>query len=171
MPTVRTKTTYLQMLDRPQDDTVAPLDRVSVAHFAQPTVDQYLVWYRRVGDQWDWVDRVLMDRNKLAAILAHELVDCYTLQVDDEPAGFCELDRRVDGEIEFAYFGLFPEFIGRGLGKYFLRTMVLHAWEFRPARVWLHTCDLDHPAALSNYIKAGFQVYDEKYIDQVLPAR
>jgi len=28
-----------------------------------------------------------------------------------------------------------------------------------PSRVWLHTCTLDHPAALPNYKKRGFQVY------------
>ena len=40
----------------------------------------------------------------------------------------------------------------------------------RPDRVWLHTCDLDHPAALPNYLKAGFEIYDTKVIEQPLEA-
>jgi hypothetical protein len=26
-------------------------------------------------------------------------------------------------------------------------------------RVWLHTCSLDHPAALPNYMKRGFTLF------------
>jgi hypothetical protein len=28
--------------------------------------------------------------------------------------------------------------------------------------LWLHTCTKDHPAALPNYLKAGFVVYKEE---------
>jgi hypothetical protein len=27
-------------------------------------------------------------------------------------------------------------------------------------RVWLHTCSLDHPAALANYQARGFRIFD-----------
>ena len=29
----------------------------------------------------------------------------------------------------------------------------------QPRRVWVHTCDLDHPNALVNYQARGFSVY------------
>jgi len=35
---------------------------------------------------------------------------------------------------------------------------------YGPKRVWLHTCTLDHPAALPNYQKAGFAIYKEEMI-------
>ena len=76
------------------------------------------------------------------------------------------LHRRVDGEVELVYFGLAPDFIGQGLGKYFLNRMLLHAWSYVPKRVWLHTCELDHEAALPTYRKAGLAVYHERVIVQ-----
>ena len=32
------------------------------------------------------------------------------------------------------------------------------AWAEKPERVWLHTCTLDHPHALRNYLRRGFLV-------------
>jgi GNAT superfamily N-acetyltransferase len=77
---------------------------------------------------------------------------------DGVPAGFAELDRRTKGEIELVQFGLLPEFIGQGLGRYFLRWAIDRAWGYQPRRFWLHTDTQDHPAALPNYLKAGFAV-------------
>ena len=81
-------------------------------------------------------------------------------------AGFAELDRRRSGQIELAYFGLLPNYIGVGLGKYFLFWIVKQAWSYAPERLWVHTCDLDHRAALPNYERAGFRVYDEPVLPQ-----
>jgi GNAT superfamily N-acetyltransferase len=75
------------------------------------------------------------------------------------PAGYAELDCRHSGEIELAYFGLIPEFIGRGLGAYFLAWAVDRAWQREPRRLWVHTCSLDHPRALATYRAIGFAEY------------
>jgi hypothetical protein len=56
--------------------------------------------------------------------------------------------------VELTQFGLVPEFIGQGLGKYFLRWSIGTAWSYQPRRFWLHTCTLDHPRALPNYMQA-----------------
>ena len=64
--------------------------------------------------------------------------------------------RTTDGSIEIAYFGLLPEYFGRGWGKYLLTEAAREAWRGAPTRVWLHTCTLDHPAALPNYLQRGF---------------
>jgi len=83
------------------------------------------------------------------------------------PAGYAELDRRQPLEVELAYFGLMPEFIGRGLGGFMLNWTVHRAWSSEPRRVWLHTCTLDHPQALAVYQKAGFEIYqrEQKFED------
>ena len=80
--------------------------------------------------------------------------------MEGKQAGFAELDRRQVGEIELVQFGLVAEFIGRGLGKYFLQWVIDRAFSYGLQRFWLHTCTNDHPAALPNYLKAGFAVYD-----------
>jgi GNAT superfamily N-acetyltransferase len=64
--------------------------------------------------------------------------------------------------MEIAYFGLLPDFLRRGLGKLMLTAAVDRAWEQGVSRVWLHTCTLDDPAALPNYLKRGFTPYKEE---------
>jgi hypothetical protein len=36
-------------------------------------------------------------------------------------------------------------------------------------RVWVHTCDLDHPRALANYQARGFEVFRVVEDDEDLP--
>ena len=43
-------------------------------------------------------------------------------------AGYYELRRDKDGGVEIAYFGLLPEFIGRGLGGALLTSAIEEAW-------------------------------------------
>jgi GNAT superfamily N-acetyltransferase len=146
-----------------------PRDHVRVERLANPSVEDYLFLYNSVGRDYLWVDRKMMPADKLREILADRRVEVFSLYVGDQPAGLAELDRRQPNEIELAYFGLFPEFIGQGLGSYFLRWAIKTAWSYTPDRVWLHTCDLDHPAALPAYLKAGFRIYDRQKTQQPLP--
>ena len=168
MKTVPIKTYYLQMHRPPDSGSLPPMEGVEVARVEQPTIGLYRFLYDSVGRDWNWVDRKLASDEELLAIIHHDLVEIYVLEVDGGPAGFCELDRRVDGQIELAYFGLMPEFIGRGLGKHFLHWILRKAWTYAPRRVWLHTCELDHEAALPLYRQAGFVVYDERVVDQTV---
>jgi len=78
------------------------------------------------------------------------------------------LDRRQPGEIELVQFGLMGEFIGQGLGQWFLQWTIDKAWSYQPRRLWLHTCSLDHPAAVPLYTKAGFVQFKEEAIRREL---
>jgi GNAT superfamily N-acetyltransferase len=72
------------------------------------------------------------------------------------------------GQVELAYFGLLPSFIGRGLGTELLAAAIDRAWQLRPGRVWVHTCTLDHPRALQTYQSRGFEIYkSEDKIEQL----
>jgi GNAT superfamily N-acetyltransferase len=79
----------------------------------------------------------------------------------DALAGYSELRRDRESGIEIAYFGLLPEWIGRGLGGALLTGAIEGAWrmEPNPSRVWVHTCNRDHPQALANYQARGMTVY------------
>lgn len=112
-----------------------------------------------------------MDDEELRQIIENEDIEIFVLYVNGVPAGYAELDRRISYEIELAYFGLMPEFIGKGFGKYLLHWIVKKAWEYDPQRLWLHTCELDHEAALPNYLKTGFQIYTTMIIQQELPEK
>lgn len=122
---------------------------------------EYLELYERVGGEYRWTRRLEMSETQLAQWLGSEGVEVWVLEVDGQAAGFTELDRRSD-DVEIVYFGLAPEFIGRGLGKRFLQWVIGHAWAGDCRRLWLHTCTRDHAAALPNYRRAGFELYDQR---------
>jgi GNAT superfamily N-acetyltransferase len=170
MPVIKTTTTYLQMFSPVEIEVPAPRPDLEISRIDLPSVDFYQRLYREVGSSYLWVDRLVMPDDQLQAIIQNDRVDVFVLSVAGEPAGYSELDRREPGEIELTYFGLFPNAIGQGLGKYLLNRTLRLAWSHRPRRVWVHTCDLDHPAALPNYLKAGFRVYDEAVVDQWIPS-
>jgi GNAT superfamily N-acetyltransferase len=164
--TMMVKTTYLEMFARPERVVPLPREGLTVVHARRPTVAYYRFLYDGVGRDYDWPSLKKLSDAELAALLNDPRVEVHVLMAEGVPAGFAELDRRVEGEIELALFGLMPEFIGQGLGRYFLRWAIDRAWSYGPRRFWLHTDTKDHPAALPNYLKAGFAVYKEEVKDR-----
>jgi GNAT superfamily N-acetyltransferase len=159
------KTTYLQMVAHTPRLVPPPRDGLAVVHARRPTVSYYRFLYDAVGRDYNWTSRTKLSDAELAALLHDPRMEVHVLMADGVPAGFAELDRRVEGEIEIVQFGLMPEFIGQGLGRYFLRWTIDKAWSYGPRRLWLHTCTNDHPAALPNYLKGGFTIYKEEVKD------
>ncbi len=157
------KRTYLEMTSPSQfvaDKTPRPETRVERAHACPPSFFRYL--YAEVGRNYHWTDRLSWTDEQVAARLADPHVSVHVLYVQGSPAGYFELERHDDGASEIAYFGLLPEFLGRGLGKYLLSVAVETAWSAGASRVWLHTCTLDDPAALPNYVRRGFVPFREE---------
>jgi GNAT superfamily N-acetyltransferase len=159
---VDVKVYYLEMLARPKRTVPAPRAGLSMIHAKNPTLAYYRFLYTTVGAAYSWgrLDRLSVD--ELAAIIQQPRTEVHVLHADGVPAGFAELDRRTGNEIELVQFGLMPEYIGQGLGKYFLQWTLDKAWSYEPSRFWLHTCTHDHPRALPNYLEAGFTVYQEE---------
>jgi GNAT superfamily N-acetyltransferase len=159
---MKVKTTYLQMFAHPQRAVPPPRGGLAVVHARKPTIAYYRLLFDAVGRDYDWTSRKKLPDAELAALLNDPRLEVHVLLAEGVPAGFAELDRRVEGEIELVQFGLLPDFIGPGLGRYFLQWTIDRAWSYQPRRFWLHTCTKDHPAALPNYLKAGFAVYKEE---------
>lgn len=154
-------TTYLEMTSRDDfvpafvdDDTGFQIVRVGRVDTAF-----YRFLYQAVGEMWRWRFRLVMPVEELEQVLSHPGVTIDVLYVEGVPAGYIELLREGD-ETEISYFGLRPEFIGRGLGKHLLSWGIEQAWNDGAMRVWVHTCNLDGPYALANYEKRGFKVFD-----------
>jgi GNAT superfamily N-acetyltransferase len=156
------KVTYLQMFGHSQRIVPPPREGLTVVHARKPSVAYYRFLYGAVGKDYDWTSRNKLSDRDLLAIIHDPAIEVHVLMAQGVPAGFAELDRRGEGEIELVQFGLMPEFIGQGLGKYFLQWTIDRAWSCSPTRFWLHTCSRDHPAALPNYLKAGFSIYKEE---------
>jgi GNAT superfamily N-acetyltransferase len=163
---MQVKTTYLEMLARPPRFAAPAREGVSVVHVRRPSVAYYRFLYDGVGSDYDWTSRRKMPDETLAALLNDPRDEVHVLAVEGAPAGFAELDRRIEDQIELVQFGLMKEFIGQGLGKWFLQWTIDKAWSYGPKRFWLHTCTKDHPAALPNYLKAGFTVFKEESHEQ-----
>ena len=136
----------------------------------RPTPDLYRLCYRTVGEAYHWRDRWNWTDDEIRRHLAQPEITLHVARRGAALAGWYEL-RRVpeDRSVEIAYFGLCPDAIGQGLGKHLLSCAVRDAWALEPARVWLHTCTLDHPAALPNYKKRGFAPYKSETYEVTFP--
>ena len=85
----------------------------------------------------------------------------WSAQVGERTAGYFELRRHPDRTVEVMYFGLAPEFIGRGIGGWLLTRTAEEAFALDASRVMLNTCTLDAPQALPNYLARGFTIVRE----------
>jgi GNAT superfamily N-acetyltransferase len=163
MPRLEVLRTYLEMTDPGQ---LAPAERPhSEAHLqrlGQCPASFYRYLYAEVGRRYHWVDRLPWSDDRIRAHLADPTISLWLLSVAGAPAGYFELRGPEDGSVEIAYFGLLPEFLGRGLGKYLLTAAVREAWALGARRLWLHTCSLDDPAALPNYVRGGFRPFKQE---------
>ena len=147
--------TYLEMCSPPEHNI--PPSTLSLRRVEVPQPEHYRELFRRIGAPWLWFSRLLLDDAHLAAIIQHPKVELDSV-LDDEgrEVGMIELDFREPGECELSFIGLLPELSGQGHGRWLLAEAVRRAWREGVDRVHVHTCSLDHPAALSAYRRAGF---------------
>ena len=152
-------TTYLEICDRSDlRASDAPRAPFTLLRVEVPTPELNRLLYVAVGTGWAWRDRLPWDRARWLAYLDRAEVETWMMYVRGSPAGYFELERQGES-IEVAYFGLLPAFIGLGLGGALLTAAIARGFDLGAARVWLHTCTLDHPQALANYVARGLRPY------------
>lgn len=116
--------------------------------------------FRAVGEPWLWTSRLRHSDETIAARIADPGIATLAVVEDGQDVGLVELDLRRPGEVEIVLFGLVPAAVGRGLGRRLMADLLARAWQRRGVRrVWLHTCTLDHPAAVRFYRSFGFKAY------------
>ena len=150
--------TFLEMRESPR--TEVPNSPLSLRRIEDPRPNEYREMFRKVGARWLWFSRLVMDDAALAAIIQLPAVELFTV-VDESgsEAGMLELDYRERGECELSFVGLVPELSGQGHGRWLLAEAINRAWREGVSRAHVHTCTLDHPAALGAYRRAGFVPY------------
>jgi len=114
--------------------------------------------YKRVGSPWKWTDKQDWSDEQWVEYSSNPGLHTFIAYHDRAVAGYFELLEQ-NGEVELIYFGLVSEFIGRGFGGSLLTRAIIEAWRLKPKRVWVHTCDQDHPAAVANYEARGMLSY------------
>ena len=118
--------------------------------------------YQFIGEDWNWTDKISLSDEEWKKYAESENLRTWVAYFKGSISGYYELEKQADGNIEVAYIGLAPNFIGMGFGGYLLSDAVKSAWAWEGAeRVWVHTCSLDHESALHNYQARGFQIYRE----------
>jgi GNAT superfamily N-acetyltransferase len=158
--TIEVIRTYLEMRDPVHLQPALSSDPlILVEQVPDCSISLFRYLYAEVGRNYHWIDRLPWMDEQITAHLDQPEITLWLMTYDEATAGYFELRRCEDGSVEVAYFGLLPDFIGRGLGKHLLTRAVEEAWKVGANRVWLHSCTLDDKAAMPNYLKRGFRPF------------
>ena len=170
MPVIPVTIHYLEMLDarelRPKRSTRANLALVRVDP-PMPELNRF--FYTSVGADWYWLDRLPWTYQCWLDYLNRPELETWMLTVQGIPAGYFELEAQPEQNVEIAYFGLLPNYVGAGLGGHLLTCAIERGFAMGARRVWVHTCSLDHPRALANYQARGLRLYNAETSDEELP--
>ncbi|HVY14731.1 MAG TPA: GNAT family N-acetyltransferase [Rhodopila sp.] len=154
----RVTVTFLRM-DGPPDWPAPKLPAdMRIIFMRNPSVPFYRYLYNTVGEDYLWwLNRVMSDAD-LARMLANPAVTIHVLSKGEEVGGFFQLDASHWPDVNLSYFGLMPHMVGHRIGSAFLRCAVDEVWRSGATGMTVNTCTADHPRALPNYLRAGFEV-------------
>lgn len=164
-------TTYLEMISAAQlrsRHSLEPRFAVREPAVRQWQLNRFL--YLFVGERWAWIDKQQWSEEQWQSYVDSDDLRTFVGYLDASIVGYYELSRDAAHAVEIAYFGLAPDFIGRGFGGALLTDAIEHAWAWNAKRVWVHTCTLDHPAALRNYQARGMVIYAQPSAEVSSPA-
>ncbi|MGL6259317.1 GNAT family N-acetyltransferase [Vibrio sp. WXL103] len=158
--TTTVKTFYLEMHSPEEIKAKDKPDEITVleAEIKEFRFNRYL--YQLVGEKWSWNDKLSLSDDDWQQYAENDNLRTWVAYVNGTIAGYYELQKQPEQNVEIVYFGLAPKFLNRGLGGYLLTHALESAWQWgKTERVWVHTCTLDHESALSNYQSRGLKIY------------
>ena len=130
-----------------------------------PTPDFCKFLYKEVGKDFFWRDRLRWSDQQWLDYINNNFFKLYVLKYKNNLAGYYELLYDINtNSTEIPYFGIFKELYGKGIGGYLLTDAILTAFAGNIDKVWVHTCTLDHPNALKNYIARGMKIFKTEKI-------
>ena len=138
-------------------------DGYSVQIIEQEDFQLNKFFYKNIGKNHHWIDRLIWTEKKWIEYVSDEKVKTYVLKKANEFAGYFELIIHTN-EVEIAYLGLLEEYQNKKLGSFLLSSAIKNSFLKKPKRVWVHTCSLDHKNALNNYIARGMKIYKKETI-------
>lgn len=164
--------THLELTAPDQLRPAAKVDGFSTRLVFPPVPGFNRRCYETIGKQWHWRDRLPWTDDDWARWLATPGVRTWEFLHEGRPGvGYAELATDLAGNTEIVYFGLMPEFVGRGMGGAALTEIVDVAWSLPSRRVWLHTCTFDSPMAILNYEARGFRRFKVVEEERELPGQ
>ena len=121
--------------------------------------------YKEIGKDFFWRDRLKWSDQNWFDYIKNDDFKLYTLKQNNKLVGYYELLYNPETNfMEIAYFGIFKEFYGKGIGGYLLTDAILNSFKEKINKVWVHTCTLDHPNALKNYLARGMTIFKTEKI-------
>ena len=139
---------------RPAVDMGFTLERMGSAD-----TERFRALFRAIGQDIMWFSRLMLSEEALAGIIGDQKVFCYALVRDGQDAGLLELDFRIESLCELSFFGVVPSAVGGGAGRFLMNEALTRAWAEPITRMWVHTCNYDHPSTLAFYQRSGFRPY------------
>ena len=141
------------------------LDGYSVNFLDPPNFQLNKFFYKNIGKDHHWVDRLVWSEKEWIDYVSNEKVSTYILRKEKDVCGYFELIFHKDkNEFEIAYFGLLKEYHNKKLGSFLLSFAIKKCFEKNINRVWVHTCSLDHGNALQNYLSRGMKIYKRETV-------
>jgi len=131
----------------------------------KPTIDFCKFFYKEVGRDFFWRDRLKWTDQDWLDYVNNNFFKLYILKHNNKLAGYYELlyDPKTTS-MEIPYFGIFKEFYGKKIGGYLLTDALSTSFKQKITKVWVHTCTLDHPNALKNYLARGMKIFKTEKI-------
>jgi ribosomal protein S18 acetylase RimI-like enzyme len=139
-----------------------PSGPVEIRRAARPSPELGRFLYMSAGGNWYWIDRLGWTYEQWLERLSHPHVETWVTYLEGTPVAYFELDGAIENEVEIAYLGVLPAFMGQRLGGWLLTEAIRRAWAMGARRVWVHTCTLDAAHALANYQARGMRVFKER---------
>jgi hypothetical protein len=120
--------------------------------------------YKEIGKDYYWKDRLVWSDKNWSDYISQAGYQLHTLYKDKNLVGYYEVLSDNYLNFEIAYFGIFKEFFGRKMGGYLLSYAIYNSFYQGAKKVWVHTCTLDHPNALKNYLARGMKIFKTEKI-------
>jgi len=131
----------------------------------KPTIDLCKFFYKEVGKNFFWRDRLKWSDQDWLDYINSNFFKLYILKHNNKLAGYYELlYEPKTNSMEIPYFGIFKEFYGKKIGGYLLTDALSTSFKQKITKVWVHTCTLDHPNALKNYLARGMKIFKTEKI-------
>jgi len=120
--------------------------------------------YKEIGKDFYWRDRLIWSDQDWFNLISRLDYQLYTLRILNDLAGYYEVLSDIEKNFEISYFGIFRQYFGKKIGSYLLSHAIKNLFNQGAKKIWVHTCTLDHPNALNNYLSRGMEIYKEEKI-------
>jgi GNAT superfamily N-acetyltransferase len=148
--------TWLE-IDAPAPQGVAALPGLTLRRLKPADAALFHTLFREIGRDWLWSGLINKPEAEIAARLARTDIISFAALDGETPVGMLDLELTGEGA-EVVYFGFVPSFIGRGAGAWLMDEAKRICREQGVGRLWLHTCNFDHPKAVAFYQRQGFRI-------------